>query len=234
MKKSLIAASASAVALAAMPVMGVFAETVTTGAGSYEDDITVTVEPICTFSRQSTAHPNNGNPNAIGGSGSASTIAWVAGSAVTPTTGGAGRVDSINMGTLIAGNTYYMGSSAFNVTCNTSGGYDVNLTATSLHDQTTYGDATSDDITYSGAEVSTSGSTWTVSNTELTNGDMSGATYYTNGGKVQTSAGATTTSGDNFTVHYHLGLKSNQSKGNFTGSATYTLVQPAVNTVNNG
>ena len=233
MKKALVAGAASAV-LAAMPVLGVFAEGVTSGAGSYTDNFSVTITPICTFSRLNTAHVD-GNATAIQSDDAAVAKPWsngtdpFAGADPTGTTGDAGRADTLTMGALVAGNTYSMGGSSFNVVCNTTGGYDINLSATSLHDSETYGNATGDDITYSGAAVSNSGSTWTVSDTELSDSMAGTPTYYANNGKVKTSATATTTAGDNFSVYYHLGLKSSQAKGIFTGSATYTLVQPAQN-----
>lgn len=48
MKKTLIAAGASAVALAAMPIVGAFATDIT----KVTDTLTVTINPICTFNAQ--------------------------------------------------------------------------------------------------------------------------------------------------------------------------------------
>jgi len=52
MKKSLIAAGAASLAVAAMPVVGVFADNITT----MTDSITVTVESSCTFDAASHSH----------------------------------------------------------------------------------------------------------------------------------------------------------------------------------
>ena len=57
MKKSIIAAGAASVALAAMPVVGVFAETTTSG-GIVKDEVSVTVSDTCSITSTGTLASN--------------------------------------------------------------------------------------------------------------------------------------------------------------------------------
>ena len=211
MKKTIIAGAAS-LALAAMPMAGVFAETVTEGAGNFTDSLSLNIEKSCTFTRGTIAHTNGSN-----------SATWTEGSAPTDTetAGYAGRADSISLGTVTTGAVYSMGSSTFHVTCNVQGGYEVKLVATPLHDSDHTG--TGADIAYAANAATATASTWSVSS-----GDNTG-TFYENNGIVKTETTANTPDGADFTVYYNVGLKSGQAAGTYTGSATYTLTQPATN-----
>lgn len=109
MKKSLIAASASAVALAAMPAVGVFA---VGNNGSIIDTISTTVAPTCTFTRQATKHGNDGT--------------WTPGGASSDST------DVMTAATITIGSEQTLGTSNFNVVCNDHNGYAVTVAADGL------------------------------------------------------------------------------------------------------
>jgi len=215
MKKALIAGAASAV-LAAMPVVGVFADTVTSGAGSFTDVFTMTIPTSCTFERASTAHPDAG----LNGE---TTVNWTTGTDPTANqdfvAGSAGREDTMALGNVVAGRSYYMGSSQFKVTCNVSGGYDVTLTAGSLSN----GNA-KDNIALASTAVAQNASGWTI-----TDAATDPTAYYENEGIVKSNTQENTPNGETFTVHYNVTLKDSQAAGTYSGSATYTLTQPHAN-----
>ena len=215
MKKALIAGAAS-VALAAMPVVGVFAETVTSGAGSFTDNFTMTIPDSCTFERATTAHPNAGQNGET-------TVNWTTGTDPTANqdfvSGSAGRADTMALGNVVAGQSYYMGSSSFKVVCNISGGYDVTLTADALSNGNN-----KDDIALTNSAISANTSGWTI-----TNAATSPTAYYSNNGIVKSNTQENTPNGEEFTVHYNVTLKDSQAAGNYSGSATYTLTQPHAN-----
>ncbi len=70
MKKSLIAAGAASVALAAMPVLGVFA----TGVQQVQDTIQITVDASCTFTDEGSASPTGATYSGNGSNGESVTL----------------------------------------------------------------------------------------------------------------------------------------------------------------
>ena len=138
MKKSIIAAGASAV-LAAMPVVGVFAAA-PTAMETITDRFQFGIAHECTFTR--VIEENNGGHPA----GS-----WTAADG----TSAAGTVSDKIAINLTAGNIGDLGSSKFNVKCNGHSGYRVTAYVTNLTNGT-------DTITAGTSAVDTSASSWTA------------------------------------------------------------------------
>ena len=217
MKKSIIAAGAASAVLAAMPVVGVFADNTITGDDTFIDAFEFTIEDSCGIERGSTAHASasNGTPAVVDN--------WVTGNDDDndTTNGGNGILtgtDKLTLTNVTAGNTYSMGSSTFVVKCNYTGGYDVNVTATTLTNGT-------DPISVGSTAVGTESSSWTISRT--VEGSPVYYGYDASHNKIFTGGANDITTGVPFTVNYNLGLVSNQASGTYTGSATYVLTSPA-------
>ena len=111
MKK--LAIAASSVALAAMPVLGVFAEGATTGASSYTDTLSVKIDTACTFARQAYAtggvENNTSHKNGSGTWATDTLSATVSNSSLTA-----------------------LGSSQFKIVCNNTDGYSVTVANSGL------------------------------------------------------------------------------------------------------
>ena len=105
MKKSIIAAGAASVALAAMPIMGVFA---VGNGGTITDRINASVTTSCSFARQATPHGNVGT--------------WTT----------TDEPHSLNATALTLGEQNTLGSSKFTITCNDDDGYQVTIAADNL------------------------------------------------------------------------------------------------------
>ncbi len=218
MKKSLIAASAASVALAAMPVVGVFAA-LPSGAsigGTLTDTLTVTINEACTI-------VNNANPSAPQ-DGSQQALANTY--AVTMSNG---QVKS-DIGAPAQGQEA-SATNTMSVSCNTSdstkGKWALYAGGKEGSNVLTSGTA-ADDIV---SAVRTSGdSAWAF---KITGG--TGATYESGYGsdfaivpasdtKVAVGTGSTTTA---FTMLYQVYIDQDQPSGSYTGGVTYTLVNPA-------
>lgn len=107
MKKSIIAAGAASVALAAMPIVSTFA---VGNNGTFTDVINTTIGDTCAFTRQTTSHP-----------------------AGTWTTDSADETkDILTAQTISLGAEATLGSSAFTVVCNDPDGYQVTATTPDL------------------------------------------------------------------------------------------------------
>lgn len=206
MKKALIAGAAS-IALAAMPVVGVFADDpISVGHnGSLTDNFEVTIERSCSMSRKSGAEHTAGT-----GADSASK-AWNTPYALS---------DTLSLGAVTAGAIYSLGSSTFTVICNGTSGYQVNAVATNFA-----GPSSEDNINATDSAISavpTGSSVWTavssVDNTFVTSTDNE------NPDVVASSDDPTDNDGEDFTMTYTLGLKDGQASGSYTGSVAYTLV----------
>ena len=107
MKKSIIAAGAASVALAAMPIVGVFA---VGNNGTFTDVINTTIGDTCAFTRQATAHPAG---------------TW-------STDGADATKDILTAQTIALGAEATLGSSSFTVVCNDADGYQVTATTPDL------------------------------------------------------------------------------------------------------
>lgn len=216
MKKALIAGAASAV-LAAMPVVGVFAETASLS-GSYTDNFQVTIERACTFTRNATT------PHTAGQGWDATESDYTTATWQTP----AGATHTLDLGEVVSGRKYSLGTSSFNVTCNGHNGYRVNAVVTNFVNSTNDSIAAVDQAI--GDSFSTSA--WTiVSDSASVNSTASGytagdeyVTATTTPGDVVAKKGTTTlTAGEPFTMTYTLALADGQPSGTYNGSVSYTL-----------
>ena len=195
MKKSIIAAGASAVALAAMPVVGVFAAGATTGASSYTDNLSITIETACTFARENYASGGiDGNASHKNGSGT-----W-----------GTGASADTLSATVTNSSLTALGSSNFKVVCNNTAGYQVTVANSGL---TSGGNSIPNNNTYTNA---ISGWSPIYNGTKLVGDTTTPATV---------KSASTTTDNDTFEVSYSVGVSSTQQAGTYEGSATYTFAQ---------
>ena len=139
MKKSLIAgAGIAALAMAALPFAGVFAET------TVKDNLTVTVNPFCELANITPSGTSGTNPNNYYGVGNPGTlVSLAAGTKASPSTGTA---------------------TSITINCNDANGYTVTPTFTALM---LNGTTSAQDIAYNGATAATAGSqTWTAYQTK--------------------------------------------------------------------
>ena len=220
MKKAIIAAGASAV-LAAMPVVGVFADQ--TLAGSNIDEVTFSLSPSCTM----TATAAQGGVAITDDEEPANTIGYTYTIAsITP-----GNASSDVTGT------------AMNIKCNDTGGWALKAVGTSTATTATSMDSSTDvdaDDIVTGTildgsvsnwafKVTATGSTGTIANV--------GETEATYGSYAAIPASETTivsyatptdmTNGVTVTPSYKVGVKSTQAAGTYTGQVTYKLYKPA-------
>lgn len=199
MKKTLIAGAAS-VALAALPMAGVFATdpiSVETGQ-SLTDSFTVTIQHSCTMSRKSGAAHGAGTWNPSGTDS-----------------------DTLALGSITSGARYSMGSSTFNVKCNGTNGYTVTAVVDNFD-----GPRAVDNINAINTAIPEQPTTsaWTaVSTYAPTAGNPAYVTATTGGDTVMARNAATANAGDDFTMTYTLGLKDGQASGTYNASITYTL-----------
>ena len=205
MKKAIIA-GASAAVLAAMPVMGVFAE------GSVQDTIKVGIDETCQIAlAASGAHTNGSGENAG---------AW-----------GTEATANVLSGTIANGgvaNNY--GSTTMVITCNHSTGYAVSAAATAL---TAANAEVSEGVKATiplNASFSGTSSGWAYKVSAKTDAMTTNASNWTdtasNSGLI---TGDAPISNANFTVMYGVGLSATQPADNYTGTITYTInaVTPA-------
>ncbi len=103
------------------------------------------------------------------------------------------------------------GSSTFTSKCNNGSGYTITPTFTSL----TFTGA-AQPITYSTTTPAANSGTWTAM--------ISGASEnLTSGTAMATQSSQDPAAGRTYTVIYKVGLKNNQAKGTYTGTASYAL-----------
>ena len=203
MKKSIIAAGAASVALAAMPVVGAFAAS--TG-GPFTDTLVVNIDNACTFSRGAPAH-TDGDVNT---GGTVATGSWGTTTATPDTVTGTlapGEYDSD------------FGSSAFNVICNNENGWKVTAAATALTGTTT----TTENIPLGtpAADIAAWNYTSSSSDTAIT-----GTGTYSAASQIVAQSTATTpTAGRNFSVLYKVSVNHALSAQTYQGTIEYTFAQ---------
>lgn len=195
MKKALIAGTVS-LAVAAMPVVGVFAADVTT----QTDKLSVTIGATCTFKNVGTegapAYVTHANGTSGIGTWSSDTLA----------------------GAMTNGsNTDNFGTTTFAVVCNNTTGWKVTNTTADLVS------GTNKISPNAGHSATVSGYSWTVSQADGTgltipNGKQGAGT------EVARLEDATTdAAGKSFTVTYGVGVSQSQAAGTYTGDVVYTL-----------
>ena len=221
MKKAIIAAGASAV-LAAMPVVGVFAETISP---EITDNIQLTLSRTCAITATGTTY--DGDTEQTSQSGNTFTY----------------------KGTLTLGQaTGDLGATSINIKCNATGGWVLNavgaatggLGANYLVSSNT--DHTNEDIA-SSATPTFSGNTsdWGMKVTSSTNPSLIQGTFGTDYTQVPASSTAVakslvatdaSTSGSGVTVTptYKVFASSTQAAATYSGAVKYTLLTPATAT----
>ena len=227
MKKALIAGAAS-VALAAMPMTGVFA-TGTVYGSPIVDTLTMNLTEVCTLSRKVTS--NNGGHPAGEGTNIPAGAAWTPGAVVDDgedadtdhaTIAGVsvavGSLQDTFTADIIAGTTYNnVAASDFNVTCNdVKGAYNVTVATSDFANDWQYNanGLSTANLAANGQPVSS----WTLSST--------GASTITSGIVWNTAAkGANDNPFDtaDFTISYSLRTNVLQAAGSYTANAVYTL-----------
>lgn len=220
MKK--LAIAGASVALAAMPVVGVFADTT-----SHTDTINLTLSQVCTLGTVTTGTANaddatTHNPTEASGD---YTGVWTG--------------DTL-AATVSAGNTYTaLGTTTFTIRCNDDSGYQLKA-ASGTND----GDATTPKATLvsgtntiksadgSGYAAGTAGTSYwnfklSAASTGLTiaNGYNAAIAVPTSATTIASAAGAgNLQDGQSVTVTYGAGIDNHQATGTYAGTVVYTLV----------
>lgn len=220
MKKSIIAAGAASLAVAAMPVVGVFADNVTTNT----DTIQVTVSPTCTFAGNNTQAHSIANASA---SVATDNIAWNDSTDTVSATMANGTVAE------------NYGESTFTVTCNKHNGFKVGTSFTNAK-STTNGDLTgaiasnSEVVPLSATFSDNSNSGWSYKVTAVTGGLVNGTASGTpstpqwqNASNAQVVYSETPVSAGTYTVQYGVGIDATQAADTYTGSIIYTITANA-------
>ncbi len=204
MKKSIIAAGAASVALAAMPIVSTFAAT----APTITDNITLTLQNTCNITR-----------TAVGDNS-----AGVAGSTWTP--GADAAVDPGTYAvTMNAGTTAHLGKSTIKVTCNDNNkGHSLAAAFTGLTANTTDNPYLSAAVTIGyddSAAVSATSSSWNVT---ATANDTLGvqAGIIPSSGTVYSNTKALVNESV-IELDYNVGVQPDQAAATYKGSAVYTL-----------
>ena len=220
MKKSIIAAGASAVALAAMPVATSFA-TVNQLTQNI-DTLIVNVSSTCTITRGNTSAAN------IHANGTSNIGSWGEGTGdPAPEQGAVGHADTL-AGTITVGTVYSnFGSSNFAVKCNNAGGWTVTAEATALDNDTNNADGYQ--ITLGTPSATTSSWNYTSSSNE---GSGEGAyvigdtgTYSAASQVVASGTKTTGNTGVSFKVQYAVSAAYDIPEDTYTGSIAYTLAE---------
>ena len=216
MKKAIIAAGASAV-LAAMPVVGVFAETISP---EITDTVKVSLTRTCSISATGTTYDGD-----------------------TAQTGQGGSAFEYRASIQLGG-TADLGSTSMNIKCNATGGWVLNaigaatggLGANYLVSSNT--DHTNEDIA-SSATPTFEGNTsdWGMKVTSASHSSLIQGTFGTAFTQVPSSStavakttvatDASTTGGVTITPTYKVYASNTQAAGTYTGAVKYTLLTPA-------
>lgn len=224
MKKLAIVASSAA--LAAMPVVGVFAEDVTT----QTDTLSVTISPVCSFGFTDSEDPHVidvASPSHTNGTAGAGPATW------------SGNTLSA---TMLNGTTNSdFGKTTLRVYCNNTDGYQITTNGktgavTTVGALTAATAGNNDTIPVNNAfSASSTGWSYQVAGATGNTGIVASAhdgTWATAANAEGTivnapSTGTKTTdnSGDTFTITYGVGIDQTLSADTYSGSITYTLVQ---------
>ena len=242
MKKKLIAAGAASLAVAAMPVVGVFATSPITTPNQYTDVLQVTIDKVCAFGYSNTngaAATNPGDINVTGVARTASTGVTLEETATTKATG-------TFSATMVNGTSNMeFGTTTLGVYCNNVDGYKI-TSAFVESDGTTantngalLSDGTSKDIPVSANIATETTSAWSY---KVESGKTSPAT---NVGQIQSGFGVwagddgiivsapitsgaskmTTNDGDYFKITYGVKIDETQPADTYSAGITYTLAQ---------
>jgi hypothetical protein len=253
MKKKLIAAGAASLAVAAMPVVGVFAAGPQDSAVlSHTDTINLSIQPVCTLGTVSAGQPgaNDATTHTNGTGGTWAT--YDVNDTVTPTVG---RTDTLNV-TMAAGTEQpNIGSTTFTVRCNYDGGYTVKAKSDKTNGDSTTpvailqkgnsgvvkGTDTIETGTGASFDATSSDSYWNFKIGSLGTNVTIGAGYTVDtaavipvatsgsadGSAIINGTNGNINGGQSFTVTYGAGINNTQHSGTYTGSVIYTLIPGA-------
>lgn len=205
MKKVIIAGAAS-VALAAMPIMGVFA----TDDTDVMDTIKVTVEPSCTFRAQNSG-TLDGTYTATGANGAD----------VTPSISGGTNVHTFNV--------FCNNNKGYTVSAVAQDLANIDSATPAIEDKFVYKADLSGLTTTSGWHAAFAASTSGLSAAQLPDSATTGEGAGTASGTIMTRTNSTTaTAGDAWTATYTAKIGSETKAGNYQGTITYTLAATPV------
>lgn len=214
MKKSIIATGAASLALAAMPIVGVFADTYTS---SVTDTLTVNIPESCTIENQYTTFSDQSVPSSE--------------NTYTVTMKNGQTRDNIG-GSAADGGTH---DNTFDVSCNVQSDGDATwkLTAVGKGGVTNLvgsGTAAGENIA-TGTSGGTSYWAFKVAGEGVNGGDVTRATdYATDTFYAVPGTAVTIMTGDGeatLTTTYKVFVDTTQAPGTYTGGVTYTLTNPA-------
>lgn len=237
MKKSIIAAGAASVALAAMPIVGAFAATVDT----QTDTLRITISSACAFGFNSGETPtptiNVPDPSHTDGTAGAGPGRW--------------NVDGTSADTLSATmingtSNNDLGKTILSVYCNNTDGYNITTngdgtTTTTVGALTAATSGNTDEIpvaanfsnsvtgwSYKVAAGTGTGQRGIVKNSHgdwATSANAEGVIAGSNDTATPAVPQTTANTGDQFTITYGVGINDSLSADTYTGSITYSLVQ---------
>lgn len=195
MKKALLAGTVS-LAVAAMPVVGVFAADTT----SQTDKLSVTIDATCTFKNVGTEETPTYVTHANGTSGIGT---WSSDTLAGTMTNGS--------------NTDNFGTTTFTVVCNNTTGWKVTNTTADLVS------GKNKISPNAGHSETVSGYSWTVSQADGTGLTIANGKQGAGGDVASLVAATTDANGKTFTVTYGVGISQSQAAGTYTGDVVYTL-----------
>ncbi len=198
MKKSIIATSAASLALAAMPVVGVFAAA---GSNEFTDHLSVTVNSGCTLENGATEGDGDYTDRYFSKNIAVGNYAVLDAAADTD-----------------SGVTAAESAGSITIKCNTTSG---TVTVTSSGDTTLTGETASNTIA-TGAAISGSTSNWAIQSNAANAATDPYATYkaHVPGTFLTATASA---SGTTFNPSYRVYVAQGQAPDTYTGAVTYTV-----------
>ncbi len=235
MKKSIIAAGAASVALAAMPIVGAFAAP-STPVMSQTDTLIITIGSACSIGYDSDTSASGSTIEVTGVAHANGDGSW--GTDPTATAGTTTHPDTLSATMLNGTYSNNLGTTTLGIYCNNANGYKITTSgAGSLTDAAS---AVSDVIPINGGFSATStgwsyklaAGTGANQRGEVKNGHTAWATDSTTTAPManeivagSTSTGTKTTSndGDFFTITYGAGINDSLAAATYKGSITYTL-----------
>ena len=209
MKKSMIAAGAASLALAAMPVLGAFAIDQT-------DTLIVRITDSCALTRVNGAGAHTNGTGANAG-------AW--GTSGTASAGDEGHADTLTGVVANGGTANDFGKSHFHVVCNNLSGWRVTAEATAL----TAGTPANGSIGLGTTGGASSAWSYTSDKGEDTDNTFTASTTGTTTAStvVASKTSATDTAGKDFNITYKVTVSSTQPADDYKGNIGYTLVKGA-------
>jgi hypothetical protein len=240
MKKSIIAAGAASVALAAMPIVGVFATDHINGS-PIVDTLQVNLSEVCTLSRGTTTASDPAHPTGTTASWTTGTVAATDGEPVIDNEDPENPVEvagkraiagvEVPVGAsrdtatadVYAGNFFNnFAQSSFKVACNNAqGGYKVTVTPSAFTPTTGTASAwayAAGGADYTSAQIEdASASAWTLDSDATSKSLASGIVW------SKAASSSDKLNEDSFTITYKVKVATAQEQNTYTADAVYTL-----------